>query len=101
MKNLLSILFGICLVCAISCKNEAKTAEGETEAATEQTAEIKDDKSGPEYTSNYICPMHCPGSGSDTIGVCATCGMDYVVNDKKEGHDHEGHDHDDHEGHEH
>lgn len=41
----------------------------------------KDDKSGPEYTSAYICPMHCKGSGSDKPGTCPVCGMDYVKNE--------------------
>jgi hypothetical protein len=40
------------------------------------------DKTGKEYTSAYICPMHCDGSGSDTAGTCPTCGMDYVKNNK-------------------
>jgi uncharacterized lipoprotein len=40
------------------------------------------DKSGKEYTSAYICPMHCETSGSDTTGTCPTCGMDYVQNNK-------------------
>jgi hypothetical protein len=52
------------------------------------------DKTGPEYTAAYICPMHCTGSGSDKPGVCPVCGMDYVVNEEN-GHDHshDGHDH--------
>lgn len=40
------------------------------------------DKTGPEYTSNYICPMHCDGSGSEEPGECPVCGMDYVKNEK-------------------
>jgi len=32
---------------------------------------------GPEYTSAYICPMHCEGSGSDQAGKCPVCGMAY------------------------
>ena len=72
---------------------------------------------GPEYTSAYICPMHCKGSGSDKAGICPTCEMDYVANDNYQtpepepgqdsdyghdiGNDHD-HDHDhDHEGHNH
>lgn len=39
------------------------------------------DKTGPEYTSAYVCPMHCKGSGSDKPGECPVCGMDYVKND--------------------
>ena len=36
-----------------------------------------------EYTSDYICPMHCEGSGSDTTGNCPVCEMEYVKNTKK------------------
>lgn len=56
------------------------------------------DKNGTEYTSTYICPMHCEGSGSDQPGACPVCGMDYVLNENHQG---EGHDHDNHEGHNH
>jgi hypothetical protein len=63
------------------------------------------DKDGKEYTSAYVCPMHCDGSGSDKAGKCPTCKMDYVANkenkDDGHNHDHDGHDHGDHEGHDH
>jgi len=63
-----------------------KTEAGETKAPQ-----------GKEYTSRYICPMHCEGSGSDEPGQCPACGMDYVLNkdyrDEHDGHDHNGHDH--------
>lgn len=63
-----------------SCSSETTS----TDTNTEQT--------GKEYTSAYICPMHCEGSGSETAGACPVCGMDY---EKNEGHSHgEGeHDH--------
>jgi len=49
---------------------------------------------GKEYTSAYVCPMHCEGSGSEEVGTCPVCGMDYVANEDHESHeDHEGHDH--------
>jgi hypothetical protein len=35
-----------------------------------------------EYTSEYVCPMHCEGSGDSKPGVCPTCGMNYVKNEK-------------------
>lgn len=63
---------------------------------------------GKEYTSAYVCPMHCEGSGSDQPGTCPVCGMDYEKNEnhKTDGHKHEssdsdGHDHGDHDGHDH
>jgi hypothetical protein len=74
-----------------ACKSESKVET--TPEASEQVV----DKSGKEYTSEYICPMHCAGSGSDTTGICPVCGMDYVLNEEK---DHSGHDHS-HEGHSH
>lgn len=40
----------------------------------------KPDHTGPEYTSKYICPMHCAGSGSDQMGICPVCQMDYELN---------------------
>ena len=44
-----------------------------------------------EYTSAYVCPMHCEGSGSDKAGICPVCGMDYVENEKHQTdrHSHE------------
>lgn len=52
--------------------------------------EANADKTGKEYTSAYICPMHCKGSGSDKMGKCPVCGMDYVANKdhKADGHNH-------------
>lgn len=45
---------------------------------------------GPAYTSAYVCPMHCEGSGSDQEGKCPVCGMDYVAHEShvKNGHTH-------------
>ncbi len=54
---------------------------------TEQT-----EQKGKEYTSAYICPMHCEGSGSEEPGKCLVCGMDYVKN-KDHKDDHSGHNH--------
>lgn len=36
---------------------------------------------GIEYESQYICPMHCEGSGSSEPGNCPVCKMDYVKNE--------------------
>lgn len=56
-----------------ACGNKSESGHGhEHGAATDQN--------GPEYTSAYICPMHCEGSGSAEPGKCPTCGMDYVEN---------------------
>ena len=68
----------------------AFTACGNGNAAT--------DKQGKEYTSAYVCPMHCTDSGSAEEGKCPVCGMDYV---KNKDHKADGHQHEDHSGHEH
>ncbi len=45
----------------------------------------KTEKKGKEYTSAFICPMNCTGSGGDAAGTCPVCKMDYVANkDHKE-----------------
>lgn len=60
---------------------------------------------GKEYTSAYICPMYCTGSGSEEAGKCPVCNMDYVKNENQDADagDHDGHDHgaEGHEGHNH
>ena len=58
----------------------------------------KGDKTGKEYTSAYICPMHCEGSGAEEPGTCPVCGMDYVKNENhfKDNHEHD-HSHGDHD----
>jgi hypothetical protein len=54
---------------------EKKAAGTEVKAAvTEPTAESK------EFSAKYQCPMHCPGSGSETYGSCPVCGMHYMYN---------------------
>jgi len=37
---------------------------------------------GKEYTSKYICPMHCAGSGAEEMGTCPVCKMDYELNEE-------------------
>lgn len=50
-------------------------------ACTYTVNQDEENKQGKEYTSAYICPMHCEGSGSDTAGSCPVCGMDYIKNE--------------------
>ena len=95
LKLIMTILvFGLFTMSMFSCGGNKKSASADSEQA--------EAKQGKEYTSAYICPMHCKDSGSDKPGKCPACGMDYKKNDK-DGENHEGHDHDgeDHEGHDH
>ncbi len=68
-------------VIALSLLGLQCKAKQEAKAEEEKPVMEKMDMSGPEYTSLYICPMHCKGSGSDHAGVCPSCGMDYVMNE--------------------
>ena len=106
MKTLKFLTFLGLSLFVIACGGNADTAQDE--AATDQTevnneAEADADEQGPEYTSAYICPMHCDGSGSDKPGECPVCGMDYVKNEDMpaNGHDHHHEDGHDHDGHNH
>jgi hypothetical protein len=102
MKKTSFILFAFAIFLGMSlgaCKH-SHDHDGhghEHEDGTEHVHENEDvDKSGKEYTSKYICPMHCEGSGASEAGTCPVCGMDYVINKKykgEEGDDHSGHDH--------
>ncbi len=77
MKLLKSIsILSFFLVLLMSCGGNT-TSETKTET-------------GPEYTSRWVCPMHCEGSGADAAGTCPVCKMDYVENPD---HAHAGHDH--------
>lgn len=64
-----SLAFGLTFA---SCGTKSNNNKAQTEQSQEQ---------GKEYTSAYICPMHCEGSGSDKEGKCPVCGMDYVKNE--------------------
>ncbi|MCB9256785.1 MAG: hypothetical protein H6579_06630 [Chitinophagales bacterium] len=65
-----------------------------TEQNTEENLEVGIEEStelGKEYTSAYVCPMHCEGSGSETPGNCPVCNMEYQENGNLQMEDHEGH----------
>ena len=86
MKNFRRILATIVVsasITMVSCKDNKK----ETGTKTEISAETQPN----EYTSAYVCPMHCEDSGSDKEGKCNTCGMTLV---KNEDHTVNGHKHD-------
>lgn len=92
MKNL-KLIFPLFLLAATTMFFACGGGENKTE-----------DTQGKEYTSAYVCPMHCTGSGSDKAGTCPVCKMDYVANEKagkSDADSHKGHDHDSHEGHKH
>ena len=62
-------------------ETHTREAHSHTEAAADST------QLGPEYTSKYICTMHCEGSGSEEPGKCPVCGMTYVWNSDHHGPD--------------
>lgn len=86
MKKLRTILVAMVVIASIiivSCKDNKKEVLTETETSAENQ--------GKEYTSAYVCPMHCKDSGSDKEVKCDTCGMTLV---KNEDHKANGHEHD-------
>ena len=76
MDKLNIFLLLIALLFAGSCQHSTP----QEESLPSGTEGITPDETGPAYTSAYVCPMHCAGSGSGKPGVCPVCGMDYVVN---------------------
>ncbi|WP_421806390.1 heavy metal-binding domain-containing protein [Flagellimonas sp.] len=97
IRTIIGITFASVLVLTVSCKGKTEEAkETSTEATMEHEGHDMDkmdheghdmdnmetaDKQGKEYTSKYVCPMHCEGSGSDEEGKCPVCGMTYVLNE--------------------
>lgn len=81
------ILKFMVLVAVLASTSIAFSSCGGSAVATEEQ--------GKEYTSAYVCPMHCEGSGSEEAGTCPVCGMEYVKNEDHttDGHSHDGHDH--------
>ena len=68
-----------------ACGDSAAT----TDAATE-TGTVAPHGEGKEFTSAYVCPMHCDGSGSEAAGECPKCGMAYIA---QADHTENGHKH--------
>ena len=79
MKNVKTIAAITLLTLSLSMFSCKDKIQGNTEKEGVITEDIA--KEGKEYTSAYVCPMHCEGSGSDEEGSCPKCGMTYVKND--------------------
>ena len=75
VKTIAPILFFAFTLAMASCKDKVQESNKKEDVKTEKKAE-----QGKEYTSAYVCPMHCEGSGSAVEGSCPKCGMTYVVN---------------------
>jgi predicted nucleic acid binding AN1-type Zn finger protein len=88
MKNLKIILFSLAFIATSIAFSSCSGGSTDTE------------QQGKEYTSAYVCPMHCESSGSDAAGKCPICGMDYVQNENHKSEGHEEHEHEAEEGHE-
>lgn len=95
MEKIRLIIVGLLLVFVVSCNSSEQTksdsAITDSSAVTvEKTVDadstavetrIDDNQElGKEYTSAYICPDHCKGSGSDKEGECPECGMELMEN---------------------
>jgi uncharacterized paraquat-inducible protein A len=85
IKTLLAMASAAMFLLTFSCKEQKETNTKNTPEQTETEA-----KQGKEYTSAYVCPMHCEGSGSEEEGNCPKCGMAYVANEEhsRDGHTH-------------
>ena len=85
IKTIVAVVLLTGFLFALGCKGKSEQKSGTTTEQTETAEEL-----GKEYTSTYICPMHCEGSGSETEGNCPKCGMAYVLNEE---HSQDGHTH--------
>lgn len=93
MKKLLFLTMLVLPLAFLSCgghSHEHGDHQHESGSSQTESSEAKPHGEGKEYTSAYVCPMHCEGSGSDEPGKCPVCGMDYIAQAEhtKDGHHH-------------
>lgn len=93
MEGIKLIIASLLLLFLISC-NSTESTDSEkldsTKVDVVKTVEVdttsvkveldEGQELGKEYTSMYICPDHCKGSGSDKEGECPNCGMELMEN---------------------
>jgi len=95
MKKIMYFFFAMSIVGFLSfssCKQGGEGSEKKDSAKTTTVNEGEDKKTctdksvdtkGKEYTSDFVCPHHCKGSGSDKAGKCSECDMDLMENPNK------------------
>ena len=88
---LVSILSLLMLIFFSACNNssENKNTDNDT-LTTEIDNQLQTDndtinrsetiEEDADYTSKYVCPMHCEGSGTNEKGNCKVCGMELIEN---------------------
>jgi len=92
-KTLVMAVLMLLFSCGNASKKEAKTAEKPAMEHSEHQMTQAEANLGPEFTSKYVCPMHCEGSGSHEEGKCPVCGMTYVLNEDYREESEENHNH--------
>ena len=75
LKTIVPIIFFALILSMASCKDKVQERNKKEGVKTEEITE-----QSKAYTSAYVCPMHCEGSGSEEEGSCPKCGMTYVIN---------------------
>lgn len=92
MRILKAIFLSVLLVTSmgliVSCGGNQSNGEGQDHDHSQMQHEQTIHGEGMEYTSKYVCPMHCEGSGGEEPGTCPVCGMDYVLLDEHVKDDH-------------
>ena len=88
--GMLTLLFSLSLFLFSCGGGNTAHDHDQTEHSHDATHTTAVHGEGKAYTSAYVCPMHCEGSGSEEPGTCPVCGMDYVAQAEhtKDGHNH-------------
>ena len=87
-RMLNGLLFSLFLVLAVACGNNSPQSHNGHDHGTHEHVHHGE---GVAFNSDYVCPMHCDGSGSEEAGKCPKCGMDYIALAEhiEDGHSHE------------
>jgi hypothetical protein len=90
MKKILFLTIMSLSLALYACGGHSHDHDGHQHENPPASTDVKSHGEGKEYTSKYVCPMHCAGSGSEQPGQCPSCKMDYVLLSE---HVHDGHNH--------
>ena len=76
----------------LACNNSGETYhhDGHIDSKLPPREPVISHGSTTAHTSDYVCPLHCEGSGSDKEGLCPVCGLTYEPLKKhiSNGHNH-------------
>ncbi len=91
-KQVASCVVMLMVMFVVSCNNSGETYhhDGHIDSKLPPREAVISHGDTPAHTADFVCPLHCEGSGSDKAGLCPVCGLTYEPLKKhiSNGHNH-------------